>query len=354
MNTNKRMFLTSLLAVFTLFVFADFSLCAEKASSLIAPGATIKTVKTGFNGTEGPAADADGNIYFTERSGSTIQKWTWSDNKVSMYREVKGGAIGQAFDVNGNLLTCEMENGRITKDDLKGSVTVLADFCDGKKLHIPNDLWVDNRGGIYFTDFSFASMKMPEGGMPGAGAPGGAPDAFKDAAPTGEKSGQPGSGATGFAPPRSTEKINPGDLGINYISPDGKKVTRAANLDSPNGITGTPDGILYALDQGKIWSWKINPDGTLTDKKVFCNTSTDGMALDEKGNVYLTDNGISIYNPKGEKIEEISLPKQQYTNLKFGGKDRKTLFICGATTIYTLEMAVMGAPSALDLAKGKK
>ena len=330
MSTNKPAFFLSCGIVALFFAPANLSSSSEKAAGLVAPGAAPRAVKTGYNGTEGPAADADGNIYFTERSGSTIQKWTWSDGKVSVYREVKGGAIGQAFDAEGNLLTCEMENGRITRDDMKGNVTVLADSCDGKKLHIPNDLWVDPKGGVYFTDFSFASMKMPEGAMTGGGE---------------------GAGA----PPGATEKINPGDLGIDYIYPDGKKVIRAANLDSPNGLIGSPDGkTLYALDQGKIWSWKINPDGTLTDKKVFCNESTDGMAADEKGNIYLTGDVISIYNPKGEKIEEIALPKQQYTNLKFGGKDRKTLFICGAETIYTLEMAVKGAPTALDLAKGKK
>jgi gluconolactonase len=102
MSANKRIFILPFIATVVIFVFVNFSLSSEKAASLVAPGATIKTVKTGYNGTEGPAADADGNIYFTETTGSTIQKWTWSDGKVSMYREVKGGAIGQAFDAKGN------------------------------------------------------------------------------------------------------------------------------------------------------------------------------------------------------------------------------------------------------------
>jgi gluconolactonase len=374
MSTNKKIFLLSLFAALMTFVFANFSLCAEKASSVVAPGAAFKTVKSGFNGTEGPAVDADGNVYFTERSGSTIQKWTWADGKVTEYRKVEGGAIGQAFDTQGRLLTCEMGNKRVTRDDMKGNVTVIAaDHAGTKKMHIPNDIWVAPNGGIYFTDFSFASMKMtgaaaggaqggaPAGGMPGGSAPGNNKSGQTSGAPAGgapgdAKGGQGGSGFPGGGPPGMNEKINPGDLGINYISPDGKTVTRAVDLESPNGMIGTSDGkTIYALEENKIVSFKINPDGTLTDKKIFCNQSTDGMAVDERGNVYLTGDGmLNVYNSKGEKIEDIPTPEQHNTIMKFAGKDRKTLFLCGTNAVYTLEMAVKGDPTALDLAKGKK
>jgi sugar lactone lactonase YvrE len=379
MNANKRIFLNSLLAVFMTFVFANFSLCAEKASSVVAPGATVKTVKTGYNGTEGPATDGDGNVYFTEKTGNTIQKWTWADGKVTVYRTIEGGAIGQAFDTKGRLLICEF-SGKVTRDDMKGgNLTVIADHAGEKKLHIPNDIWVAPNGGIYFTDFSFAGMPMgggsrgqgqggaPGGGMPNSGAPsggtpgGGAAGGTPGASPSGSApGGQPGGGspagmAGGGMPPGMNEKINPGDLGIDYISPDGKTVTRVADIDSPNGIIGTPDGkTIYAGDGKKIVSFKINPDGTLTDRKTFCEQGTDGMAVDENGNVYLTgEKAIDVYNSKGQKIEQIEFP-DGIKIMKFGGKDRKTLFVSGNTAIYTLEMSVKGAPTALDLAKGKK
>jgi gluconolactonase len=366
MSTNKKIFLLSLLAALMTFAFANFSLCAEKASIVVAPGAAFKTVKAGFNGTEGPAVDSDGNVYFTERSGSTIQKWTWADGRVTEYRKVEGGAIGQAFDTQGRLLTCEMGNKRVTRDDMKGNVSVIAaDHAGTKKLHIPNDIWVAPDGGIYFTDFSFAGMKMPaaaSGGTPGssaqANAKNGQPSGGIPAggAPSDTKGGQPGSGFPGGGmPPGMDEKINPGDLGIDYISPDGKTITRAADLESPNGMVGTSDGKLYALEENKIVSFKINPDGKLTDKKIFCDQSTDGMAVDERGNVYLTgDNMLNVYNSKGEKIEDMPTPEQRCTIMKFAGKDRKTLFLCGTNAVYTLEMAVKGDPTALDLAKGKK
>jgi gluconolactonase len=324
--------------------FAGLYFGAEKSSGLIAPGAAFKTAKTGYNGTEGPAVDAEGNVYFTERTGSTIQKWTWSDGKVTEYRKIEGGAIGQAFDTQGRLLICEF-SGKVTRDDMKGNIALVADKCDGKKLHIPNDIWVAPNGGIYFTDFSFAGMGMPGGGMRGAGTPGNEPPG--DAAQRG--------GPPGEMPPGANEKINPGDLGIDYVSPDGKKITRVADIDGPNGIIGTPDGkLIYANERNKIVSFTVNPDGTLTDRKTFCNQATDGMAIDERNNVYLIGESITVYNAKGEKIEEITTPEKNCKNMKFAGRDRKTLFVSGNVAVYTLEMAVRGAPTALDLASGKK
>jgi gluconolactonase len=107
-------------------------------------------------------------------------------------------------------------------------------------------------------------------------------------------------------------------------------------------------------DRGKVWSYKINPDGTLSGKKLFCEKNTDGMAMDEKLNVYLTaGSSILAYSPAGELVEEIALPEGS-SNVEFCGRDRKTLFITYMGNIYTLEMTVRGAPTALDLATGKK
>jgi gluconolactonase len=170
---------------------------------------------------------------------------------------------------------------------------------------MPNDLWIDAKGGIYFSDFIMHG-EAPAGG-----------------------------------------------LQVYYISPDHKTVTCATNdLSEPNGVIGTPDGkTLYVADRGVVWSYKIQPDGSLTDKKFFCKENSDGFTIDEKNNLYCTGEKISIYNPEGEKIDEIDLPA---SNLTFGGRDRNTLFIAARTSVCTLEMAVKGAPTALDLAGGKK
>ncbi len=292
------------------FAFISCAVSAEKTSSLIAPGAVLQKVQSGFNFTEGPAADADGNVYFTDIPNQRIHKWSWKDGKITVYREKTGEANGLMFDAKGRMVVCEMGNSRVTLDDMKGNITVLADSWNGKKFHMPNDLWIDLKGGIYFSDFM----------GPGSGEEGG--------------------------------------LQVYYISPDGKTVTRATgDLTAPNGLAGTTDGkILYITDPGakKTWAYKINPDGTLTDKKVFCEQSTDGFKLDEKGNLYFSgDTGVTIFSPKGEKLEEIPM-SGRCANLTFGGRDRKTLFIAGGDTVYTLEMAVKGAPTPLDLANGRK
>jgi gluconolactonase len=234
-----------------------------------------------------------------------------------------------------------MGNGRIVRDDLKGNVTVIADSINGKKLLMPNDLWIDPKGGIYF---SHMYMKLPAAGQMPSGPP---PDS---GLPAGEQAARGGM-AVGMP-----AGVDTSELGIVYISPDGKKVTRVTtDITGPNGLIGTPDGkILYVGDQGKVWIYKINPDGSLSDKKVFCDKNTDGMAMDEKNNVYITaDKSVLIYSPAGELLEEIVMP-EGCSNVEFCGKDGKTLFITYRGYIYTLEMMVKGAQLPIDLAKGNK
>ena len=308
----KRAIFLSLFPIIIAFLISNNpAVGAEKGSGIIAPGATIKKVQSGFTFTEGPAADAEGNIYFTDIPNEKIFKWSYKDGSVILYREGTGQANGLMFDGKGRLVVCEMGNNRVTRDDMKGSITVLADNYKGKKLNMPNDLWIDPRGGIYFSDFL------------GPGSAEGGDD----------------------------------KLQVYYIPPDNKDLIRVTDdLVAPNGLIGTADGkCLYIADMGigKTLSYKIQPDGSLTDKKIFCDEGHDGMALDEKGNVYVTgDTAIHVYNPKGEKIEEITFPERP-ANVSFGGKERRTLFITAGTSIYTLDMTVRGAPTPLDLAIGR-
>ena len=343
---RKTLFITARNSVYTLEMAVKGAPTAldlvsgGKNSGLIAPGATLKTIKSGFQGTEGPATDANGNVYFTDVFDEKIYKWTWKDGKVTLIRENTGMANGMMFDGQGRLVVCEMANKRVTRDDLKGNITILADTCNGKKLHNPNDLWIDPKGGIYFSHQYFPlAAGGPQGGAEEvAGMPG------------------PPQGEGGGIPWEIPESVDTSELGILYISPDGKKVTRVTtDVTGPNGLIGTPDGkILYVGDQGKIWSYKINPDGTLSDKKLFCEKNTDGMAMDEKNNVYITaGNYVLIFSPSGDLLEEITMP-EGCSNVEFCGKDRKTLFITYRGYIYTLKMAVKGSLTALDLARDRK
>ena len=114
----------------------------------------------------------------------------------------------------------------------------------------------------------------------------------------------------------------------------------------PNGIIGTPDGKkLYVADiKGrKTYSFIIQKDGTLTDKKLFADMGSDGMTIDSKGNVYLTGKGVTVFNSKGEKIETIPIDAPWTANVCFGGKDSKTLFVTASKSVFTVKMKVKGA-----------
>jgi gluconolactonase len=269
-----------------------------QAESVVSPGAQVQKLTGGFKFTEGPATDAQGNIYFSDIPNNRIHKWSL-DGKLSTFREDSGGSNGLYFDKQGNLIACEGGGRRLVSISPKGEVTVLADKYEGKKFNSPNDLWVDPNGGIYFTDPSYGSRD----GM--------------------EQDGEH----------------------VYYLSPDRKKLTRViSDMVRPNGVIGTPDGkILYVADHGagKTYVYRINKDGTLSDKKLFAPEGSDGMTMDVNGNVYLTTKVVAVYDKSGKKIEEIQVPEQP-ANITFGGKEKKTLFITARMSLYSIEIATKG------------
>lgn len=152
---------------------------------------------------------------------------------------------------------------------------------------------------------------------------------------------------------------------VYYLTPDGKSVLRVcSDLARPNGLIGTDDGkILYVADLGKssrntrgqrtalgkkTFAYDIQPDGTLKNKRLFADQGADGVTLDQRGNLYLTGGPqITVYNPQGKVIERIAVPETP-ANLTFAGRDRKTLYICARTSLYSLKMAVRGHKTQFD------
>jgi gluconolactonase len=136
---------------------------------------------------------------------------------------------------------------------------------------------------------------------------------------------------------------------VYYLAADQKKPMRVIeDLKQPNGIIGTPDGkILYVADIGadRTYRYRIQSDGSLAQKKLFCELGSDGMTIDNQGNVYLTGKGVSVYNSSGKKIKQIDVPEQWTANVCFGGKDRRLLFITASKSIYGLRMQVQGVDS---------
>ncbi|MHC4458458.1 MAG: SMP-30/gluconolactonase/LRE family protein [Planctomycetota bacterium] len=266
--------------------------------TVLAPGAEVKKLAGGFRFTEGPAADAQGNIFFTDIPNNRIHKWSL-DGKLSTFRKDTGGANGLFFDKAGNLIACEMGNGRLVSINMEGKLTVLADKYENKAFNSLNDLWIDPKGGVYFTDPRYGRRdNLPQDGEH-----------------------------------------------VYYLSADRKTIIRVIDdMVRPNGLIGTADGkLLYVADHGasETYVYNINTDGTLSNKKLFATEGSDGMTLDNEGNVYLTTSAVLVYNSVGEKIEIIEVPEHP-SNVCFGGKDKHTLFITARTSLYSVQMRVKG------------
>jgi gluconolactonase len=256
-----------------------------------------------FSFTEGASTDKKGNVFFTDQPNNKI--WEYStDGKLSLFLDSAGRSNGMYFDKKGNLVTCADEHDQLWSISPDGKVKVLLKDYQGHLMNGPNDIWIDNKGGIYMTDPYYQRPWW-----------------------------------TRTKPDLDGEKV--------YYLPKGKQQPFIvdADLKKPNGIVGTPDfKYLYVADIGdnKTYKYTINKDGALSDRKLFVEQGSDGMTLDEKGNVYLTGNGVTIYNPQGKKIGHIAINEPWTANLCFGGKDKDVLFITASTAIYTVKMNVKG------------
>ncbi|SFF70041.1 gluconolactonase [Salegentibacter agarivorans] len=279
-----------------------FISCSSQ-KNLIKDGQKPQLISNEFEFTEGPASDAEGNVYFTDQPNNRIHKWSAEDGAVSVFMENSGRANGLYFDDAGNLLAAADKNSEMWKINPEQEVEVLVDSYQGNRLNGPNDLWIGPDGGLYFTDPYYQR------------------DYWE----------------------RTEKEIE--EERVYYVNPQGEINIVVDDLVQPNGIIGTPDGkTLYIADIGanKTYSYKINPDGSLSDKKLFTELGSDGMTIDNKGNIYLTGKGVTVFDKSGNKIQHIPIDKDWTANVTFGGKDQQTLFITAQQALYSLEMNVKG------------
>ncbi len=133
---------------------------------------------------------------------------------------------------------------------------------------------------------------------------------------------------------------------VYYLAPNSKRAVRVArDLQQPNGIIGTPDGkTLYVADIGanRTYAYDIARGGKLKSKRLFAAMGSDGMTIDERGNIYLTGHGVTVFDPAGRQIEHIEVPEGWTANVTFGGEDRDMLFITASDAVYGLKMNVKG------------
>jgi gluconolactonase len=292
----------ALSAVISLF-FLSFSFGQDKIVKIIEPGAKLEKLAGGFEFTEGPSSDSKGNVYFTDQPNDRIMMW--SDNEgLKTFLQPSGRSNGLSFDKDGNLWACADEKNELWIISQGKHITVIPSKYNDKLLNGPNDLWIAPDGGVYFTDPFYKRSWWDHSEVP------------QDC------------------------------RGVYYLTPDHSKIIRVvSDLVQPNGVVGSPDGkMLFIADIGgnKTWSYSIHSDGSLGDKKVFCNLGSDGMTIDSKGNIYITGKGVTIFDKKGNTIGNIEVPESWTANVCFGGSDLKSLYITASKGLYRIKLRVRG------------
>jgi cyanophycinase len=260
----------------------------------------VVRVQTGFVFTEGPTADAAGNLYFTDVRASKILKLDAQGNLLTFLEDTQG-ANGLGFDARGRLIAAQGGAARIIAIDVATrAITVLADKYNGQPLARPNDLVVDRQGGVYFTD----------------------PD------------------------PKS----------VYYVAIDGRVTRLIDDLPRPNGVILSPDeATLYVVPSGSpdVMAYPVQAPGKIGSGRVLARLAQDasgpprggdGLAVDSAGNLYLAVpalKAIQVVSPAGKTLGMIAVPENP-TNADFGGKDLKTLYITARTSLYAVQTEVKG------------
>jgi gluconolactonase len=301
-------------------------------ADLLAPRAAVSVAaRTSF--LEGPAWHPDGRLYFSDLIGNRTYVMG-PDRSVSVFRPDSGRANGNTFDAQGRLITCEgAEQGpggrrRIVRTDFQAGTEVLTDRFEGKRYNAPNDVCVDVKGRIWFTDPYYGEDRA---------------------------------------------SLEMGCEAVYRIEPDGavKRVISQPQIERPNGLAVTPDAkTLYLIDSNsrpggnrKIWAFDLSDDGTPVpghQRLVFDfgrGRGGDGMRLDTKGNLWVAAGitiprtegetadvppGVYVITPEGKLLGRIPIPEDVITNLAFGGPDRKTLYVTAGKSIFTIPVAVEG------------
>ena len=281
--------------------------------------ARLERLWTGGRWSEGPAWFGGGRyLIWSDLPNNRLMRYDETDGSVSVFREPSGYANGNTVDAIGRLLTCEHLNRRVTRTEHDGSLTVLADRFEGKRLNSPNDVVVKSDGSIWFTDPDYGIIADYEGAC--------------------------------------AEREQAG-CNVYRIDPHSGKLTCVADdFDHPNGLAFSPDEKqLFIADSGAtegdgrpkhIRRFDVNPDGSLSrDSVVFATCPAgffDGLRIDQAGRVWASSaQGVQCYSPDGRLLGRVRVP-EMVANLTFGGRMRNRLFICGTTSLYAVYLKING------------
>jgi len=264
--------------------------------TIVKEGAEFKTLADGFKFTEGPAVSPDGKIYFNDIPNERTYVYDPNSGETTVYRENTGRANGLFFTPEGGLLACEGGNRQVTLTAPDGSVSVVANKFDGKKLNSPNDVVPDQHGGFYFTD-------------PRYGKDGG--------------------------------EMEIDVMAVYYVDKTGQVSQVAADLIKPNGIILSPrKNALYIADPGAetIWAYSVKGPGQLGQKCKFASVGSDGMTVDSNGHIYVTWTDIIVFSPQGDELLRLTPPEKPANCLLVGN----TLYVTARTGFYSIKIEAYG------------
>ncbi len=276
--------------------------CCGAAAAQDLQDLKIEKVVSGFQFTEGPVWSHEGYLLFSDIPASRILKLVPGSNPAE-FRTRTNGANGNTFDTSGRLYSCEGDARRVVRIGRGGRLEVLADRFEGKRLNSPNDIVVRKDGHIWFTD-------------------------------------------PAFGPSEKGRELD--FYGVFHLSPKGALEVVAKPKGRPNGIALSPDAkILYVSnsDEHNVRAYDVDRSGNATNERVLVSGIDgvpDGMKVDEKGNLYVTANGVAVYSPEGKLLGTIPV-NETPANCAFGDPDLDTLYITARTTLYRVRLNIKGA-----------
>ena len=279
--------------------------------------ARVERLWTGARWSEGPVWFAAGRyLLWSDIPNNRILRWDETDGSVSTFRQPSQNSNGHTVDRQGRLVSCEHLTRRVTRTEHDGSVTVIAEAWQGKRLNSPNDVVVRRDGSIWFTDPSYGILMDYEGA-------------------------------------RAESEI--GACHVYRVSPEGRIDAVATDYRKPNGLAFSPDeSLLYVADTGAthedggprhIRRHSVAADGTLSGGEVFAECTEglfDGFRVDTDGRIWTSaGDGVHCYAPDGRLIGKVRIP-ELVANVCFGGARLNRLFICGTTSLYSVFLNVNG------------
>jgi len=271
----------------------------------------LQLLHTGNRWAEGPVwCPAGRYLVWSDVPSDRLLRWDETTGAVGVFRSPSGFSNGNTLDRSGRLVTCEQQQRRVTRTEHDGSLTVLADSFEGKRLNSPNDVVVASDGSVWFTDPTYGIRSHYEGDQ------------------------------------------SPSETGANNVyrldTTTGALAVVADDFDQPNGICFSPDEkTLYISDTGRghMRSFGVRADGSLSGGEIFASCTAgvfDGFRADDEGRIWASAaDGVHCYHPDGTLLGKLHVP-EVVANVAFGGRRRNQLFITATTSVYTLLVGARG------------